>query len=552
MDNWSQSTTGPRQRLLQRCRRVRTLPQRLVVPGVLLLGSLAAHGQAVGPLVINPIADTNIMPGTTLRITVSVTNTAGIIGNQLNWTLPSAPAGASITNSSPPNTALFTWQPTSAQAPSTNTIIVQVQDLANPTNITSTSFRVNVFTNAVATPPFLTPINDSTIVAGQLFTFTNSAHTTDGTTNALVYSLEPGAPDGASITADTGVFTWTPTAQQADVYSIGVTVTEQSTTQLSSTEFFNLTVILTNNCAGFDDFVAAVEQGGIVPLPDCPIIVLSNTLVIANDVTLDAGSAGTVITGNTLIRLFTVLAPATLTLSGLTLSGGLSTNGGAILVEAGAQTFISNCSFRGNAALGSNGLAGADGSASSSGIGGNGKNGGKGGSGWGGAIFNAGDLTLTSCQFLTNRAAGGNGGKGGGGASGASRGGDGGSGGGGATALGGAVYNAGTLWISDCSFEGNTTVGGSGGADLMLDWRASVARGLRARELACIVRRPRLQPSRTAPSRAILQAVATAHRAALSQMASGATARAGATAWVRASAALAQALSPTVLCLPIT
>ena len=62
MDNWSQSTTGPRQRLLQRCRRVRTLPQRLVVPGVLLLGSLAAHGQAVGPLVINPIADTNIMP----------------------------------------------------------------------------------------------------------------------------------------------------------------------------------------------------------------------------------------------------------------------------------------------------------------------------------------------------------------------------------------------------------------------------------------------------------------------------------------------------------
>src|SRR5438445_8355887 len=80
------------------------------------------------------------------------------------------------------------------------------------------------------------------------------------------------------------------------------------------------------------------------------------------------------------------------------------------------------------------------------------------------------------------------------------------------------------------------------GPDLMLDWEASVARGLRARELACIARRPRLQPSRTAPSRAILQAVATAHRAALSQMASGATARAGATAWVRASAALAQAL----------
>jgi hypothetical protein len=428
---------------------------------VLLLCSLAAYGQAFGPLVINPIGDTNIMPGTNLSITVSVTNTSGIAANQLSWTLPSAPTGATITNSSPANTALFTWQPTSAQAPSTNTIIVQVQDLANTTNVTSTSFRVNVFTNAVPTPPFLAPVNDSTIVAGQLFTFTNSAHTTDGTTNPLVWSLEDGAPDGASITPDTGVFTWTPTTQQIDVFPIGVTVTENAT-QLSTTEFFNLTVILTNNCAGFDDFVAAVEQGGVVPLPDCPIIVLSNTLVIANDVTLDAGDAGTVITGNNLTRLFTVLAPATLTLNGLTLSAGRSTNGGAIYVQGGAQAVLSNCIMSGNSAFGSNGVAGANGG-NTTGTGGNGGTGTAGGAGFGGAIYSEGDVTISTCQFLTNSAQGGTGGAGGGGGNGRLQGGNGGNGGNGGTVLGGAVYSLGTLSIDSCTFNGNFASAGSGG-----------------------------------------------------------------------------------------
>ena len=308
------------------------------------------------------------------------------------------------------------------------------------------------------------PFTETSIGLGGTLNFTATAQTTDGTSNTLTFSLDSDSPDGASINSGTGAFTWTPTVAQTGDSTIGVIVTENSNPPLSDEQFVTVSVILTNNCPGYDQFVADVTQGGVVTLPDCSVIVLSNTLVVANDTTIDAGGNSVVIAGNNLLQLFTVLAPATLTLNGLTLSGGQSTNGGAILVETNASAVISSCTFQGNAAIGSNGLAGADGSPSSSGIGGSGRGGGKGIAGWGGAIFNAGDVTLDSCQFFTNRASAGNGGKGGAGAGGVSRGGDGGSGGSGGAALGGAIYNSGTISVADCTFAGNTAIGGTGGA----------------------------------------------------------------------------------------
>src|SRR5439155_12467941 len=120
--------------------------------GVIFLCSSAAHAQVAGPLVINPIGDTNILLGSTLTLTASVTN--NVSNSSLLWTLPSGPSGASITNSSTAaNAAVFTWKPT---AVSTNTVIVSVQDQFNQANTTSTSFRVGVFTNAIGGGPVLT------------------------------------------------------------------------------------------------------------------------------------------------------------------------------------------------------------------------------------------------------------------------------------------------------------------------------------------------------------------------------------------------------------
>src|SRR5205809_50444 len=123
---------------------------------------------------IKPIADTNILLGSTLTITASVTN--DVSTSSLHWTLPGGPSGATITNSSTAaNAANFSWKPT---APSTNNIIVQVQDQFNTTNITSTSFRVTVFTNAVTNPPVLTlPFSETNIGLGGTLKFTASAQT---------------------------------------------------------------------------------------------------------------------------------------------------------------------------------------------------------------------------------------------------------------------------------------------------------------------------------------------------------------------------------------
>ena len=82
----------------------------------------------------------------------------------------------------------------------------------------------------------------------------------------------------------------------------------------------------------------------------------------------------------------------------------------------------------------------------------------------GGALLNLGNTTLINCSLLTNNATGGVGGNGGNGGSGTSFGGNGGNGGPGAGGLGGAVYNMGTLILSNCIVAGNTATGGDGGS----------------------------------------------------------------------------------------
>ena len=60
----------------------------------------------------------------------------------------------------------------------------------------------------------------------------------------LAFSLDPGAPDGASINPSTGGFTWTPTESQGPgIYPITVRVTDDGVPPLSNQETVILTVI---------------------------------------------------------------------------------------------------------------------------------------------------------------------------------------------------------------------------------------------------------------------------------------------------------------------
>ena len=77
---------------------------------------------------------------------------------------------------------------------------------------------------------------------GTLLSFTATASDADLPANGLTFSLL-GAPEGAAIDAETGLFTWTPTeAQGPGIYSFAVRVTDDGDPSLFDEETISVTV----------------------------------------------------------------------------------------------------------------------------------------------------------------------------------------------------------------------------------------------------------------------------------------------------------------------
>ncbi len=84
---------------------------------------------------------------------------------------------------------------------------------------------ITVTVEEVNLPPVLVEIVDTTIPEMALYSFTATATDPDLPAQTLLYLSLVSAPDGASIDAATGVFTWTPTeAQGPGVYEFTVKV----------------------------------------------------------------------------------------------------------------------------------------------------------------------------------------------------------------------------------------------------------------------------------------------------------------------------------------
>ena len=201
-------------------------------------------------------------------------------------------------------------------------------------------------------------------------------------------------------------------------------------------------------------FTNALSGGGTVTFACNGSIVFTSTKIVSVSTILNANGYNVTLNGQnggTKTRLFYVNTNVSLTMSGLKLVNGLSTNGGAIFNNGGTVN-ATNCVFAFNSAIGPVGTDGAS-------IG-DGDPGRVGTNGCGGALFNLGVATFHQCTFATNSAVGGNGGRGGNGESALKYGGDGGLGGDG---LGGAAYNNGQLLLASCSLNDNFTVGGDGG-----------------------------------------------------------------------------------------
>ena len=186
-----------------------------------------------GTPVLAAIGNKTVDEGTCLNFTATAT---AANGGSLTFTLdPGAPSGASITPG-----GQFTWCPTEAQGPGVYPITVRVTEDGTPPVSDQETIQVTV--NEVNVAPVLAAISNKTVMAGNTVAFTATATDADLPANTLTFSLDPGAPAGAAITAG-GNFTWTPTNAQAPAtYPVTVRVTDNGVPALSDAKSFTVTV----------------------------------------------------------------------------------------------------------------------------------------------------------------------------------------------------------------------------------------------------------------------------------------------------------------------
>ena len=187
--------------------------------------------------VLGEIGNQQIDEQTELTFTATATD-ADVPANTLTFSLDAgAPAGAVID----PVSGVFQWTPTEAQGPGDYSITVRVTDDGIPALDDFETITVTV--NEVNVAPVLGGIGDQAIDELLELTFTATANDADLPANTLTYSLDAGAPAGASIDPASGVFSWTPTeAQGPGDYSITVRVTDDGTPALDDSETITVTV----------------------------------------------------------------------------------------------------------------------------------------------------------------------------------------------------------------------------------------------------------------------------------------------------------------------
>ena len=98
------------------------------------------------PPVLAAISNQIVLAGRTLLVTNSAGD-ADVPPQPLSYSLVSAPSGASVDTHS----GLFTWRPTVAQSPSTQTLAVVVSDNAAPALTATQSFKIEVLQPAMPT-----------------------------------------------------------------------------------------------------------------------------------------------------------------------------------------------------------------------------------------------------------------------------------------------------------------------------------------------------------------------------------------------------------------
>jgi hypothetical protein len=158
--------------------------------------------------------------------------------NDLTYALePGAPMGASID----PMSGQLTWNIPTDHPLGDTQIGVRVTDNGMPAMSATTTLTVAVARMNHA--PTLDVITDPQVDEGSLLMLTASGQDTDDPADNLTYTLAPGAPQGAMLDSDTGVFTWTPDENDGPgTFPVTITVTDDGVPPLSASRPFTINV----------------------------------------------------------------------------------------------------------------------------------------------------------------------------------------------------------------------------------------------------------------------------------------------------------------------
>jgi hypothetical protein len=158
--------------------------------------------------------------------------------NSLMYSLAAdAPSGATIS----PTTGRFSWMPSETQGPSTNAIKIIATDNGIPSM--SATQALTVVVKEVNSAPELVSVPSQTAYALSPLRVTNIVVDPDIPTNRMTFQLAPGAPSGARINTNNGVFAWTPSRAQAPSSNyVTVIVTDNGVPPLSATNSFSVVV----------------------------------------------------------------------------------------------------------------------------------------------------------------------------------------------------------------------------------------------------------------------------------------------------------------------
>jgi hypothetical protein len=184
--------------------------------------------------VLAPILDTNLDEETILNLQALADDPDP--GQALTYSLPQAPAGARLD----PATGAFSWTPTEAQGPSTNTITLQVTDNGMPPLTNSRTFTALV--REVNRPPQWTAPPSLVVDELVLLQVPNLATDPDLPTNTLSFTLLSG-PAGATVDPHSGRLAWTPTEVQGPgIHTLNIKVIDDGKPALSITNSLIVTV----------------------------------------------------------------------------------------------------------------------------------------------------------------------------------------------------------------------------------------------------------------------------------------------------------------------